>query len=80
MASAEMESVEFEMEMPPLDVKILPCISSRASSAFAGLSNTVQEGSTGLGPEMEELILHVTMPLERLLTEFSMTSHRHHKE
>ena len=54
-----MESVEFEMEMPPLDVKILPCISSRASSAFAGLSNTVQEGSTGLGPEMEELILHV---------------------
>ena len=60
VASAEMESVELEMEMPPLDVKIRPSISSSASLAASGESNTVkqQDGSAGLRPEIEVLILH----------------------
>ena len=41
VASAEMESVELDMEMPPLDVNIRPSISSSASLAFDGVSNTV---------------------------------------
>ena len=40
MASADMESVELEMEMPPLDVKIRPSILSNASLAISGESNT----------------------------------------
>ena len=42
VASAEMESVELEMEMPPLDVKIRPSILSNASLAISGESNTAK--------------------------------------
>ena len=42
VARAEMERVELEMEMPPLDVKIRPSISSSASLATSGESNTAK--------------------------------------